>query len=113
MNHIPDTIPGLQGNPFASFWMGGFECADMRNRHGDRVNLLRDSGHLQTVRTDYANLSSLRMHTVREGICWSTCEPSPYHYNWDEVDILISAGIESGTQQLWDICHFGFPDDLT
>ena len=100
-------------SPFKSFWMGGYECADQMNAFGNRVDLLSDTGHIRNIDRDYADLDVLGIKTVREGIRWSRVEVRPYEYHWDEVKLMIAAGKMHGIQQLWDICHFGFPDDLT
>ena len=100
-------------NPFASFWMGGYECTDQLNIHGDRVDLLQTTGHLQRTAEDYKKLRPFGIKTVREGIRWSRVEPTPYQYDWTAVQHLIESGKACGIQQVWDICHFGFPDDLS
>lgn len=100
-------------NLFKTFWMAGFECADQLNASGNRVDLLSATGHLELVREDYARICSLGIKTVREGIRWSVVEPKPYCYDFSSVGEMIAAGKEFGIQQIWDICHFGFPDDLT
>ncbi len=100
-------------NPFRSFWMGGYECCDMLNRYGQRVDLLRQSGHVQHIQQDYEALSLFNIGTVREGIQWSRVETAPYVYDWSCTDIIIDAAEKTGIQVIWDICHFGFPDDLT
>lgn len=100
-------------NPFNTFWMGGFECADQQNAFGNRVDLAKTSGHIARAGEDYANLISLGIHTVREGIRWSVVERTPYHYDFTDVEVLINAARCAGIQIIWDICHFGFPDDLT
>ncbi|MCE7068506.1 amine oxidase [Dyadobacter sp. CY326] len=100
-------------NPFKSFWMGGFECADQLNVHGNRVDLLKDTGHLDIIDQDYEMISQFDIRTVREGIRWSQVEYKPYQYDFSSVKQMILAGQRNGTQQIWDICHFGFPDDLT
>lgn len=93
--------------------MGGFECADHINRHGNRIDLLNKTGHLQQAATDYRLLKNFSITTVREGIRWSAVEPTPYTYDWSSVASLMAAGQAAGIQQVWDICHFGFPDDLS
>jgi len=103
----------VYNNPFASFWMAGYECCDMINRHGDRVDLLHLTGHLEKLEEDYELLDDFEMKSVREGIRWSTVEPSPGVYNWQPVSLVIHAAIKSGKQILFDLCHFGFPSDLT
>ncbi|MEO6547705.1 MAG: amine oxidase [Ferruginibacter sp.] len=100
-------------NPFKSFWMGGFECTDKLNAFGNRVDFLRVTGHSQLVDEDYKRVSLLNMTTVREGIRWSQVEKTPYRYDWTEVARMIQIGKNNNVQQIWDLCHFGFPDDLT
>ncbi len=98
---------------FRSFWQAGYECADHLNRHGDRVNILKETFHDVLVEEDYARLIPLNLFTVREGICWNAVEKSPGKYDWTEVTHRIKAGQQYGIQQIWDIFHFGYPDDLS
>ncbi|MEO6287626.1 MAG: amine oxidase [Dyadobacter sp.] len=100
-------------SPFKTFWMAGFECTDQLNASGDRVDLLQMTGHLALIREDYLRISSLGIRTVREGIRWSVVEYKPYHYNFDFVLDMMHAGREYDVQQIWDICHFGYPADLS
>jgi beta-glucosidase/6-phospho-beta-glucosidase/beta-galactosidase len=97
---------------FSSFLMGGYECADHINRSGDRVNLLFDTAHHERVIEDYQMLADCGIKTVREGICWSNVEKEPFVYDFSEVKKRLDAANQCGIQQLWDICHFGFPDDM-
>lgn len=97
---------------FSSFYMAGFECADHINRRGVRADLLAITGHVEHVLEDYQNLLDIGISTVREGICWGLVERQPYVYDWSYVVPRLRAGRMSGIQQIWDICHFGFPDDL-
>lgn len=99
-------------SPFRSFWMGGFECADHLNAFGNRVDLLRTTGHIQMIDQDYKNLQLFGIKTVREGIRWSKVERKPYSYDWSVVAKMMQAAKTHGIQQIWDICHFGFADDL-
>lgn len=103
----------MSKNPFSSFWMAGFECSDQLNAFGHRVDLLKETGHLQLINDDYKRLKSFNITTVREGIQWTHVEKRPYHYDWSTVILMLERGKANGIQQLWDICHFGFPDDLT
>lgn len=100
-------------NPFKSFWMGGYECTDQLNAFGNRVDLLNTTGHLEFLEQDYQALGQFDIQTVREGIRWSVVEYRPYQYDWSVVEQMIRQGQQHGIQQIWDICHFGFPDDLT
>ena len=103
----------FQHSPFNSFWIGGYECADHQNEFGDRVDLLNYTGHLAQIAEDYKLLQNFHITTVREGIRWSKVEKQPYQYEWSDVDHMIEAAKKNNIQQIWDICHFGFPDDLT
>lgn len=100
-------------NPFKTFWMAGFECSDQLNSSGNRVDLLEMTAHIELINEDYARLRSLHIESVREGIRWSVVEPRPYQYNFEKVAEMIRAGKENGIQQIWDVCHFGYPDDLS
>src|SRR5205085_8716244 len=62
---------------------------------------------------DYQLLPAFNIQTVREGIRWSQVEKRAYQYDWSTVKFMLERGKANGIQQLWDICHFGFPDDLT
>ena len=83
------------------------------NVFGERVDFLNVTRHLDSIDLDYRNLGLLNIRTVREGIRWSQVEKRAYTYDWTVVDRLMEAGRFHGIQQVWDICHFGYPDDLT
>lgn len=93
--------------------MGGYECTDQLNTHGDRVDFLHVTDHLRQIREDYGLLKEFNIKTVREGLRWSQVERQPYHYDFSTLDRMLEAGWRCGIQQVWDICHFGYPDDLT
>lgn len=93
--------------------MAGFECTDQLNAFGNRVDFLRLTGHLQLLDDDYQRLAPFGIRTVREGICWSQVEKMAYQYDWSTVATMLKTGRTMGVQQVWDLCHFGFPDDLT
>lgn len=107
------TTAAALNNPFQSFWWAGYECSDQLNCFGNRVDLLRVSGHLQLLREDYNDLHPFHVRTVREGIQWSQVERTAYQYDWRVVEQMLVEGHRQGIQQIWDLCHFGYPDDLT
>ena len=100
-------------NIFKSFWMGGFECSDQINCFGTRVNLLKETRHIEHLEADYELLLNMGIFTVREGVQWSVTEFKPYHYNFDTLKKMMEVGRKVGMQQIWDLCHFGFPTDLS
>ena len=105
--------PTTSDNPFRSFWWGGYECTDQLNCFGHRVDFLPLTGHLQLIDQDYADLAQFQVRTVREGIRWAHIEKTPYQYDFSTVKAMLDAGQRQNIQQVWDLCHFGYPDDLT
>ena len=105
--------PTASDNPFRSFWWGGYECTDQLNAFGHRVDFLPLTGHLPLIDQDYADLAQFNVRTVREGIRWAQIEKTPYRYDFSTVKLMLDAGQRQGIQQVWDLCHFGYPDDLT
>ena len=93
--------------------MAGYECTDKLNAWGNRVDFLHVTGHLQCLDEDYQALHPFGIRTVREGIRWSQVEKRPYQYDWQTLRYMIERGRANGIQQVWDLCHFGFPEDLT
>ena len=93
--------------------MAGFECADQQNAFGERVDLIKLTGHDRFINEDYHRLTDIEITTIREGIRWSFVEKSPFQYDWTQVEEIIINSKNKGIQVIWDICHFGFPDDLT
>jgi len=98
---------------FNTFFMGGFECADHINRSGERINLLKETQHDTRCYEDYEALLSIGIRTVREGICWSSVEKISGNYDFSEVLHRMKAAEKLGIQQIWDLIHFGYPDDLS
>ncbi len=97
---------------FRSYFMGGFECADHINRHGNRVNLLNETQHDIRAEKDYRLMADLGIFTVREGICWSAVETAPGVFDFSEVLNRMRAAEKTGMQVMWDLIHFGYPDGL-
>lgn len=97
---------------FRSFVSGGFECADQINARGNRINLLEETQHSTRVEEDYRELKELGILTVREGIGWSLVETKPGFYDFDEVLNRIRCAQKYGIEQVWDLIHFGYPDDI-
>lgn len=103
----------MYSGAFAGFWMAGYECSDQLNCFGDRVDLAKSSGHLDLIEEDYKNLTQFKIKTVREGIRWSHIEKQPFQYDWSTVVTMFEKGKLLQIQQVWDLCHFGYADDLT
>ena len=97
---------------FRSFFLGGFECSSHRRFDGQRLDLLAATGHERLVAEDYRLLSHHRITAARDGLRWHLIETVPGHYDWSSVLPMLRAARANGTQITWDLCHYGWPDDL-
>jgi beta-glucosidase/6-phospho-beta-glucosidase/beta-galactosidase len=97
---------------FRSFWMGGFESACHINRHGVRLDMLQATQHDRFVLADYQALQSMRIGTVRDTVRWHRIETSPGVYDFSTVEPYVQAANATGTQVIWDLLHYGWPDAL-
>lgn len=101
-----------QPEAFASFLMGGFECSSCRRRDGRRLDVIAGTGHDRWATQDYEVLQAHGMRTMRDGLRWHLLEPRPGVFDWRSFDILLDAAQATNSQVIWDLCHYGYPDDL-
>ena len=97
---------------FSSYFLGGFECSTHRRRDGKRLDVIAQTDHDRMVAQDYAQLRAHRISTVRDGLRWHLIETTPGHYDWSSFLPMLRAARDGGTQVIWDLCHYGWPDDL-
>jgi hypothetical protein len=97
---------------FKSFFLGGFECSTHYGPHQRRLDLLGSTQHDRFAAMDYTRLHEYGIYTVREGIRWHRIETTPGYYSFDDALRLIRAAKETGTQVVWDLFHFGYPDHI-
>ena len=107
----PGTSRSMQA-PFASFFMGGFECSTLVRRDGVRLDLLASTGHAASAANDYRRLRDAGLVTVRDGLRWHLIEQDPGRYDWSSLLVLAKAARQAGVQVVWDLCHYGWPDGL-
>lgn len=97
---------------FKSFFQGGFECSTHHRFDGKRLDLTASTQHDQYAHADYKALSTLGIQTVRDGLRWHLIEKAPFQYDWSSFLPMLHASVETGTQVIWDLCHYGWPDDI-
>lgn len=97
---------------FNSFFLGGFECSTHRRADGRRLDLLAATGHDRWAQQDYAALQRYGIRTVRDGLRWHLIERRPGEYDWSSFLPQLYAAHATGTQVIWDLCHYGWPDDV-
>src|SRR5918993_3614492 len=109
----PQALSSIRSDLFSSFVIGGFECSTHRHQDGRRLDLIAATGHDTNARADYRMLAQHGIRTVRDGLRWHLIESSPGHYDWSSFLPLLRAADQTGTQVIWDLCHWGWPDDLS
>jgi beta-glucosidase/6-phospho-beta-glucosidase/beta-galactosidase len=97
---------------FQGFFMGGFECSSHRRADGRRLDLLSSTQHDIFASNDYRAMLAHGMTTVRDGARWHLIELSPGVYDWSSFLPQLRAAQQTGVQPIWDMCHYGWPDDL-
>ena len=105
-------LPSSRTSLFPSFFMGGFECASHQLLTGRRLDLLSATGHDRHAVRDYERLHQHGIKVARDGIRWHLIEPTPYRYDFSSVLPMLHAARETRTQIIWDLCHYGWPNDL-
>ncbi|AOB31308.1 beta-glucosidase [Bordetella sp. H567] len=97
---------------FHSFLQGGFECSTSLFPGGRRLDLLESTGHALHALADFRALAEYGVRTVRDGLRWHLIEQRDGQYDWASAIPQIEAAMQSGTQVIWDLCHYGWPDHL-
>lgn len=97
---------------FQSFFIGGFECSCHRLRLGKRLDLINATQHDRHIVADYQRLREQGILTARDGVRWHLIETRPYHYDFSSALPMLRAARKTGIQVIWDLFHYGWPDDL-
>ena len=98
---------------FASFLQGGFESSTHRRAHDRaRVDMIATTGHDINAATDYALLREQGIGTVRDAVRWHLIEIVPGQYDWSSLDSQLAAAERGNMQVIWDLMHYGWPDDI-
>lgn len=103
---MPDST-----DPLRSFWLGGFESACHVNRRGERLDMVRATGHDGRLDADYAALREVGIGAAREGARWRTIERGG-GWDFDSLRATMTAARRHQVQVLWTLCHYGWPDDV-
>lgn len=109
---LAERRPAPPPATFKSYWQGGFECSTHRLRNGRRLDIIQSSHHDVHVEADYRQLADLGILTVRDGFRWHLIEASPGVWDWSSIDPMLQAARRTGTQVVWDLLHYGWPDDI-
>jgi beta-glucosidase/6-phospho-beta-glucosidase/beta-galactosidase len=97
---------------FRSFIMGGFECSTHRLPGGKRLDLISSTRHDEFAASDYRLLQRHGILTARDGLRWHLIERSPGRYDFSSSTRMLKAARDTGMQVIWDLWHYGWPDDI-
>ncbi|MCZ0960991.1 glycosyltransferase family 4 protein [Paracoccus benzoatiresistens] len=97
---------------FDSFVLGGWEASTHRLRSGRRLDLIEAVGHDAHAAQDYRQLAGLGIRACRDGARWHLIERAPGRYDFSSLTPMMQAARDTGTQLVWDLMHYGWPDDL-
>ena len=98
---------------FQSFFQGGFECSTHRRAHdGRRIDVIAATRHDLLAGRDYALLAEHGIRTVRDGVRWHLIEREPGRFDWSSLARQLEAARTNETEVLWDLLHYGWPDDV-
>lgn len=115
---LSERPAGRSTGLFQSFLQGGFECSTHKLRRrdnevdGKRIDVIASTGHDLNARQDYEQLKEHAIHTVRDGLRWHLIERSPGQYEWNSFLPMLRAANAAGTQVIWDLLHYGWPEDI-
>jgi beta-glucosidase/6-phospho-beta-glucosidase/beta-galactosidase len=99
--------PGI----FPTFFISGFECSTFLWKEKNRRNLIVETQHDKFVDQDYELLRELGIAVSREGIPWPLVDNQGV-YDFSSIDPMIAAMQKQKILPIWDLCHYGYPDDL-
>lgn len=103
----PAPVPTL----FTSVIQGGWESSTHRRRDGRRLDVIAAIGHDTHAAQDYLQLQGLCIRTCRDALRWPSIDTG------GALDLgswtpMLQAARDTGTQVIWDMMHYGWPDDL-
>ena len=102
----------MQTGIFRSFFLGGFECSTHRLPTGKRLDLVGSTRHDALAASDYQLLQRHGILTARDGLRWTLIEHTPRHYDFSSALTQLRAARDTGMQVIWDLWHYGWPDDI-
>ncbi|MBY0508370.1 MAG: hypothetical protein K2X03_30940 [Bryobacteraceae bacterium] len=92
--------------------MGGFEASSHVNGLGQRVDMIAGTQHDSMALTDYRLLNSLDIRGARDALRWHLIDRGAGGLDFGSFLPQLEAACATGTQVIWSLCHYGYPDDI-
>ena len=96
---------------FPTFFMTGFECSTFVWKDRQRKDYVAATGHDRHLERDYAAAMDLGIGVAREAIRWPLVDLGNGRYDWSSVEAVQAVATECNVTPIWDLCHYGLPDD--
>ncbi len=96
---------------FESFFFAGFECSATTNLHGAWFDQIAATGHDREADADYRRLREAGLLAAREGIRWPLVDRRG-KLDFSSALPFFEASRRHGIEVIWDLFHYGYPDDL-
>jgi beta-glucosidase/6-phospho-beta-glucosidase/beta-galactosidase len=98
---------------FPTFFLSGFECSSfLWGKEKKRRDLSAELRHYEHADEDYAMLPSLGIAVAREGIPWPLVDKGDGNHDFSLIEPFLAAQRRHNVLPIWDLCHYGYPDDL-
>ncbi len=95
---------------FPTFFLSGFECSTFVWKDRGRRDLAAETQHYDHAQGDYSLLAEYGIAVAREGIPWPMVDRGGA-YDFSMLEPLIAAMNRTKILPIWDLCHYGYPDD--
>ncbi|MBU6288895.1 MAG: family 1 glycosylhydrolase [Chloroflexota bacterium] len=99
----PLDVPG--------FFFGGYECSTQVDRSGRRRDMVAETQHDRFRESDYAAAHAIGFRVIREGVPWHKIDVAD-SLDLAHFDLLVDATTHRDLIPIWDLFHYGFPEDL-
>jgi beta-glucosidase/6-phospho-beta-glucosidase/beta-galactosidase len=96
---------------FPTFFLSGFECSTFLWKDRRRRDLVAETQHREHARADYERLRDLGIAVAREGIPWPMADRGGGSFDFSMLDAVVPAMQHARVTPIWDLCHYGYPDD--
>src|SRR3954453_21249347 len=96
---------------FHSFFFAGFECATGYNSSGNWIDQVSATHHDKHAEEDYRRLHDVGIYAAREAVRWPLVDKAG-RYDFSSVEPFLQASEKYGIDVIWDLFHYGYPEDL-